>query len=189
MMKRLVKVMIFAGALWVSTACTGFSQEASRKVVGIVTTEELLKQRQNHPQAEVKKDWVKVEGQADPSTRQPVRDIISQSDILSYAGYTTLVPKRAIIHRPAEYQSRYEFVKGSKVVSWLEFYRLNRGWISVVEVSREQAEGKVPLSEETRGMLEKSTNLVVAVYQGGPISLLPPVKPPPPANPAETPSP
>ncbi|MFT4175347.1 MAG: hypothetical protein QM627_01710 [Luteolibacter sp.] len=166
--------MLFAGALLLSTAQPGFAQGEPRKIVNMVTTEELMKQRQRSAQTETKPEQEPEAASQDPSKIQPVRDLVSQSDILSYAGYTTLVPKRSIIHRPAGFQERYQFEKGSKVVNWLEFYRANRGWISVLEVSKEQAEGKVPLSEDVREMLEKSTNLVVAVYQGGPISMLPP---------------
>jgi len=42
-----------------------------------------------------------------------------------------------------------------------------------VEVSRTQAEGNVPLPDDTQKHLNECGNLVVATYMGGPISMLP----------------
>jgi hypothetical protein len=61
----------------------------------------------------------------------------------------------------------------AKIVSWADFFAANRGWISTVEVSRVQAEGNKPLAEESQKFMSTSRNLVVATYQGGPISVLP----------------
>ena len=62
-------------------------------------------------------------------------------------------------------------------MSWMDFFTLNRGWITTVEVSRVQAEGNEALAEEISTRIGKSTNLVVATYMGGPISVLPPKVP------------
>ena len=75
---------------------------------------------------------------------------------------------------PKQYEDRINnHVPGNKVVGWLEFYTLNRGWITTVEVSRVQAEGKEPLAEDITENLSKSRNLVIATYSTGPISILP----------------
>ena len=68
---------------------------------------------------------------------------------------------------------RIKYQPGAKLLSWGDFYALNRGWITTVEVSRIQAEGNNPLPEETQKKIVKSGNLMVATYQGGPISVLP----------------
>lgn len=120
----------------------------------------------------------KAEG-GDPSKVNRPDDLLAQSDILCYNGLATLVPKRAILASPAAHQERLAFKPGSKIVSWGDFYQQNRNWITTVEVSRIQAEGKQALAEETSKRIEKSRNLVVATYQGGPISVLPPPTPPP----------
>ena len=110
----------------------------------------------------------------DPSVKNKPQDLISSSDILSFNGLTTLVPKRAIMMTPKQYEDRINnHVPGNKVVGWLEFYTLNRGWITTVEVSRVQAEGKEPLAEDITENLSKSRNLVIATYSTGPISILP----------------
>jgi hypothetical protein len=108
----------------------------------------------------------------DPAKNMP-KDLLSQSDIISFGGLATLVPKRAILQIPANYAARLKFVEGSQIRGWSDFYALNRGWITTVEITRQQAEGNQPMPEETSKQLTKSGNLVVAVYKGGPISMLP----------------
>ncbi|MCB1091277.1 MAG: hypothetical protein KDL87_07095 [Verrucomicrobiae bacterium] len=113
----------------------------------------------------------------DPAKAATPPDLLSNSDILCHHGKATLVPKRAILFVPDNYSNRLKFEKGAKIQTFAEFLRTNRDWIKTVEVSRVQAEGGEPLSEDTQQDLEKSTSLVVATYQGGPISVLPPQVP------------
>lgn len=168
-----VRGIFVPGIFWFGLNVVLSAAEPSRQVVDIVTADELAKQRKTAPQYEQGKEFQPSENTEDPSKKNVVSDIVSQSDILSYAGYTTLVPKHAIVHRPAGFEDRYVFKPGTKVVNWPAFYQANRGWITVIEITRAQAEGNVPLAEEVQEMLRKSTSLVVAVYQGDPISLLP----------------
>ena len=109
----------------------------------------------------------------DPSVVNRPKDLLSQSDFISFQGVMTLVPKRAILQIPKNYNDRVAIVAGARVVGWAEFYAMNRGWITTVEISRIQAEGNQPLPDETHKQLTKSGNLVVATYMGGPISMLP----------------
>lgn len=119
----------------------------------------------------------------DPMLANPPKDLISESDILCFGGAATLVPKRAVIHLPQNLAERLKFIPGSKILTWADFFAVNRGWITTVEISRAQAEGNQPMVEEIATRVNKSSNLVVATYQGSPISLLP-LKAPPPAEPA-----
>ncbi len=123
---------------------------------------------------------------ADPSKVNQPPDLLSQSDILCFAGRATLVPKRAVLHIPPPLAERLKFLPGAQIQSWTDFYAQNRGWISTLEVTRVQAEGNQPLAEDVTKRLNDSANLVVATYQGGPISVLP-LKVPPPATPPKTP--
>jgi hypothetical protein len=123
----------------------------------------------------------------DPSKENQPEDLISQSDIVCFGGMATLVPKRAILQIPKAMANRTQMVPGSKLMGWAEFYAQNRGWITTVEVSRVQAEGNLALADDTTERLKESTNLVVATYQGGPISVLP-LKEPPPEKPSATPN-
>ena len=119
----------------------------------------------------------------DPSVVNRPRDLLSDSDILCFDGIATLVPKRAILLSPQNLADRVGFKPGAKILSWVDFYARNRGWITTVEVSRTQAEGNLALPEETQKQMAKGGNLVVATYQGGPISVLP-LKAPEPTVPA-----
>jgi hypothetical protein len=100
----------------------------------------------------------------------------------------TLVPKHAILQIPESYTARLKIEPGVKIVGWADFFAANRGWITTVEISRGQAEGKELIAEDTQTMLTKCRNLVVATYQGGPISLLPPKVTPPAKPPTTTPT-
>jgi hypothetical protein len=62
---------------------------------------------------------------------------------------------------------------GHRLVAWKEFHAKNLGWISTMEVNRTQAEGRSPLGESSQERISNATNLIVATYHGGPISVLP----------------
>lgn len=113
----------------------------------------------------------------DPTKENQPGDLISRSDIICFNGLTTLVPKKSIITVPKNYEGRLKHIPGSKLVSWKEFYESNRGWITTVEITRQQAAGVSSLNEETSKRVSLSKNLMVATLHGGPISLLPPTDP------------
>lgn len=117
----------------------------------------------------------------DPVKANPIPNLLSQSDIVCFGGCATLVPKRAVLHLPPNLAERMKIQPGVQIQSWADFYAANRGWITTVEVTRVQAEGRQALAEETNKSLGESTQLVVATYQGGPISVLP-LKEEPPAE-------
>lgn len=115
----------------------------------------------------------------DPSVANRPKDILAESDIISFRGLATLVPKRAILQVPKSYAALLKMGPGSRIVSWADFYAANRSWITTVEVSRVQAEGNQPMAEETLKFLGTCRNLVVATFKGGPISVLPLKEPAP----------
>lgn len=140
--------------------------------------EELLLERRAAIQLDPMKHLAVATGE-DPSKANQPTDILAESDIISFRGMATLVPKRAILQMPQAYSGYLKMEPGSRFVSWLEFYAANRGWITTVEVNREQAEGNEPFAEETQKFLSKSRNLVVATFKSGPISVLPLKEPAP----------
>jgi len=136
------------------------------------THEQLIPKLRQAQQNDPMKKMAVVPG-ADPADVYKPKDILSESDIIAFQGVATLVPKRAIILIPKNYQDRIAMLPGAKMVSWADFYVANRGWITTVEVSRTQAEGNVPLTDDTQKHLSECGNLVIATYMGGPISMLP----------------
>jgi hypothetical protein len=110
----------------------------------------------------------------DPSAQNPPQNLIESSDLISFQGLTTLVPKRAILQLPEAYRDRVNrHQPGNRVVGWLEFYAANRGWITTIEVTRGQAGGNEPFAEGLRKQLAVNRNLIVTVMDSGPISYQP----------------
>ncbi len=113
----------------------------------------------------------------DPSLALAGRDLVKDSIILCFRGNLTLLPKRSVLHLPESLKSRFEAADDAAVVPWATFLQNNRGWIRTLEVSREQAMGEAPLPAEARAAFETSTSVIVATFQGGPISVKPYVQP------------
>jgi|GEM_PF-568091 len=113
----------------------------------------------------------------DPAKRVTDRDLVKESTVLNYRGFLTLVPKRAVIHTPANYEDRFKPTDEATVQSWGDFFKGNRGWIRTLEVSREQAMGLAPMDEAIMTTLQESSQVVVATFKGGPISVMPYVAP------------
>lgn len=111
-----------------------------------------------------------LEGE-DPSVVNRPKDLLADSDIFSFLGQATLVPKKAVLHFPKELESRGGLKEQSKFVPWIDFFTANRSWIRTVSVSRAQAMGQEPMDEEVVKSFAKEKRLVVATYYEGPISV------------------
>lgn len=138
----------------------------------VVSHEQLAQQLLKTQQQDPMKSMETSTGE-DPALKNRPVDLISQSDVICFGGMATLVPKRAILSTPPNLKDRLAAVANVRIVSWSEFYVANRAWITTEEVSFPQAAGKLALSDAATKRIGKSTNLVVATYLGGPISVLP----------------
>ena len=117
-----------------------------------------------------------------PEQRPPPpekKSILASSDILAYRGEATLVPKRAVLHKPKGMEDKIGMQDGARFVDFQEFLTQNRSWLTTADVNRPQAEGNEPLSEALLKSFAKETRVVIATYNGGPISVLPLKVPPP----------
>lgn len=161
----------FAGvlALLLMPSLNGAAPPVMRDVA---TQEQLVLTLRKAGQTDPMKRMTPAKG-PDPSVVNRPGDLLAESDIISAGGLATLVPKRAILQTPEKYAAQIKLQPGAKIVSWADFYAANRGWITTVEVSRVQAEGNKPIAEDTRKFMGTCRNLIVATYQGGPISILP----------------
>lgn len=160
------------GVLATGSAIGSVEPESAPVMRDAATHEQLTLALRKASQADPMKKLAPATGE-DPSVVNRPKDLLSQSDIISFRGMATLVPKRAILQIPSACKDLIKLEPGAKIVSWADFYAANRGWITTIEVSRVQAEGNKPLAEESQNVMSKSRNLVIAVYQGGPISVLP----------------
>jgi hypothetical protein len=172
----MVSTLVFVAAL----RCV----QAAPQMRDVVTDNDLTQKYQKavseNPLQKMKNMKVQPIDGPDP-TKAVHADLLATSDFLSFGGFATLVPKHAILCIPKNYQDRIKLVPGSKIVSWGEFLNANRGWIKTLEVTRAQAEGVSPFDEKVAENLQKSSIVIVATYQTGPISVLPkkePVEPP-----------
>lgn len=154
------------------SAMPAFSDETKPVMRDVVTNEQLVLALRKAEQEDPMKKLPATQGE-DPSVVNRSRDLIADSDIISFRGVATLVPKRAVLQIPESCKERMKLEPGAKIVPWAEFYASNRGWITTVEVSRTQAEGNLPLGEDSQKLMSTCRNLVVATYQNGPISVLP----------------
>lgn len=168
------------------TACLSYGQDAPKPVMRDAATHDQLASQLGRLQAQdpIKK-FTPSQGK-DPSVENQPGDLLSRSDMLCFNGLATLVPKEAILVIPPRYADRVGMRSGAKIVTWQDFYIANRGWITTQEISLAQAEGKVALAEPVTEKLAKSSNVVVATLQGGPISKLAP-KPEPAPQPGQAP--
>lgn len=154
------------------------AQQSASKMRDSVKHDELSQKLRMAQQADPIRDLGPPAGntEEDPAKAQAERDLVKTSTVFAYRGYLTLVPKRSVLHVPDVYAKRLEVQNGAKVQTWRDFYQSNRGWIRTMEVTREQALGHVPFSEETAAAIQDSSVVVIATYQGGPISVLPPME-------------
>lgn len=140
----------------------------------VITDEELVERNRKAALEKQNRKFIPAEGE-DATKVNKVKSLLERSDVISFNGYTTLVPKRSIIHIPDGYQQRINnHKKGSKLVGWLEFLRLNRGWVSTVELTFAQAKGEEEIPPNLKESFQTGGNLVVAVFQAGPITVAPP---------------
>lgn len=162
-----ISLLALAPAVWAEV-----DSKPKPKFRDAATHEELVQKLRRIEQKDPMKKLAPAAGEDPSKVNQPI-NLLEQSDIISFGGVATLVPKRAILATPAKHKERLTMQPGSRIVGWSEFYAMNRSWITTVEVSRVEAEGNSAIAEETRDRIGKSTNLVVATYMGGPISVLP----------------
>jgi len=162
-------------------------READVRSSDAATNESLAKKYRAVSLEDPMKKFEATKGE-DPSVVNKVGNLLENSELVTFNGQTTLVPKNAIIKIPEKFAGRInKHIEGAKIVGWLDFLSTNRGWITTIEVTLAQAKGEVPVSPDLMETASKSGNLLVAVLQGGPISVIPPKVEESPATPTQTP--
>lgn len=147
------------------------------------TNEELvLKLRHSEMEMAERKETRPLSTTDDLSVTHQPQDFISSSKILCYNGALTFVPKLAVLQFPQNLADRLKAQPGVRVQNWQDFYAANRGWITTVEVSKIQAQGRQALDENTAEHIVKCGKLVVATFNGNPISVNPVPEPKPPVT-------
>lgn len=96
--------------------------------------------------------------------------ILDTSVILTSGRNWTFVPKGAVLVIPEAYQAQVDKEPQGGFLHFNDFLNRNRGWLTTLSVSLEQARGKAPVKEETREALIKGGRVVVTVCKGGPVA-------------------
>ena len=101
------------------------------------------------------------------------QSLIKQSDILNDGMNWTIVPKGAVLHIPPAFATRVGAKPIGKLLPWVEFLTVNRNWLFTEEVTFDIAAGKKPILPSRLEAWQKVNKVIVAVHQGGPISVRP----------------
>lgn len=167
---RTVSLLICCSALALPSSAVEIPKELPFR--DVPTNEELtLRLNQSKPQiAPINSTPSTI---VDPAKEGPQGDFMSSSEFLCFGDAMTLVPKGAVLLVPKNLAARLSRQPDVRLVNWSKFYSANRSWITTTEVSSDQAEGNVSLSEETNILNAKNGKVVVATYKGNPISVLP----------------
>ena len=140
---------------------------AQRPIVPRITPAALLKLQQNNPMIQLAKP---AAGEAKVTTPGN-QSILKESMILHDGKNWTLVPKGAVIFLPEAMKSRVDVKPIGTLLTFIDFITLNRNWITTNEVNFDQAAGNLPLPAERVSFWAKQDKIVIAVHQGGPISV------------------
>jgi len=97
--------------------------------------------------------------------------IIRQSTILHYGKNWTIVPKGSVAFLPGGLKSRVDAVPSGTLLSWVDFLTINRSWLSTCEITANQATGTDPIPAERTTFWAQQDKVIIAVHQGGPITL------------------
>lgn len=132
-------------------------------------TVEALQQKQTGGSALANLDQVSADAQ--PAPRATSQSIISQSEILHDGTNWTLVPRGAVLFVPAKKADNVGARPVGNLLQFSDFLAKNPAWVSTHETSFQQASGKDPISSEKTEFWAKQDKVIIAVHQGGPISV------------------
>lgn len=132
------------------------------------THEELLRQQKQSATKQPKRST-----KAPKYERVDQTGLIEGSDILSNGSIWTIVPKNAIIYKPASHASKVANSPKGKFVNWNTFLAKNPAWLSSYPVDLQTSSGAAQISFETLQLLQRRGKIVVAVHNKGPVSVTP----------------
>ncbi|MBX3741237.1 MAG: hypothetical protein KF712_09625 [Akkermansiaceae bacterium] len=113
----------------------------------------------------------KFGGLAPKDQKQETWELEANSSYLKYDGTVTLVPKGAILFVPDRFKEAVVTGISGKFSLWHEFSTKYRGLVTPFEITVEQASGAKPIEEERLAVARRSGLILVAVFNGNPISV------------------
>ncbi|WP_411825794.1 hypothetical protein [Luteolibacter sp. AS25] len=129
-----------------------------------VTNEEVLAQRSAS----------KFGGFAEEGTAPKGWDLETYSEFIAIDGNFVILPRGSVIYAPEAMQKHILDAPDGKLVTWADFLTKYRSMVSQMEVTMEEVKGEKPIAEERFESAAKNKQIVVAVYNRNPITVLKP---------------
>jgi len=102
------------------------------------------------------------------------RSMFDGMTVLGSTGEWTIVPSNAFLAKSAILSNYVLDKPNGNYVQWSEFSSRNRAWLNSHEVTIGTIKGEDPITEEQLETFAKSRKVIVATYNGSPVSVLPP---------------
>lgn len=96
----------------------------------------------------------------------------SRSIILTDGENFTLIPVGSILHLPVDLRSRVAAKPVGEFTFWPNFLRKNSSWLEAKEVTLSMSRGNASEAKSLLRSVVRHPRLLVAVYKGGPITIL-----------------
>ena len=113
------------------------------------------------------------------TVRPSMESSLYRRSIILYDGEKhTVVPIGSVLQLPASYRNRVVEKPVGVFAFWPAFLERNAAWLGAWEVPLRMAEGDQEAAKKVLAATAKDPRVLVAVYRGGPITILEPVPEP-----------
>ncbi|MDP3851621.1 MAG: hypothetical protein Q8Q59_14030 [Luteolibacter sp.] len=102
------------------------------------------------------------------AVRPVSRAINNESTVLHDGENWTLVPTGALVHLPAAMKSRINAKPVGTLLPWNEFLNENQSWITIAELTFDQAAGNEEFPVNSEELRAKQDKVIVTVHQNNP---------------------
>ena len=116
--------------------------------------------------------WSALATKAKPEGRDFEKQFRLRHFYLVSQGLCTRVPRESILHLPERFQDSIRENPEGKQVSWIAFLTANQSWLRRQDVTWQQVLGNVAFAPSTLKGLASDDRLVIATYEGGPVTVL-----------------
>ena len=113
----------------------------------------------------------KVDSEVSSQLAKRRESLVARSTVVSGASCWTILPRGSVLLTPSRFKRRVNNERRGKLVTCTDFYAKNASWIRLLPVTLDPATGRSPLTDEYLSSLKRTGLLVVAVCEGGPISV------------------
>jgi hypothetical protein len=170
-------VVVAAGLLVGATSIlsqTPAQPEAASTEARDVTSESALQQ-----QMQKSKRMADFKGAFEPApaVAPDLTPSLYKTSIILFDGQAhTVVPMGAVLSLPSNYRARIIDKPKGDFLFWPAFLEKNKSWVAGWEVPMAMARGDAEMSKSVMKQIANDARVLVAVFKGGPITVLEPVE-------------